>query len=126
MVVSLTAGVMALGLRLGEIERSRVRVLRMIGTMAVGGNAFADDLNAFNKIMNRGHRLARWFSDRFGSTQCRALTQCDFATTAGVARYIGGDGVGRCMTVARHVADEVRRTVTGIARETHRDSALAE
>jgi len=108
---ALTAGVMALGLRLGEIERSRLRVLRMIGRMAVGGEAFADDLNAFNKIMNLGHRLAGWFSNRFGSTQCRALTQCDFATPAGVTRYIEGDGVRRCMTIAREVADEVRQTI---------------
>jgi putative redox-active protein with C_GCAxxG_C_C motif len=111
---ALTAGVMALGLRLGEVERSRLRVLRMIGTMAVGGDAFTDDLNAFNKSMNRGHQLARWFSDRFGGTQCRALTQSDFATPADVERYIEGDGVGRCMTIARCVADEVRRTVRSV------------
>lgn len=110
---ALTAGVMALGLRLGEIERSRLRVFRMIVTMAVNGDAFADDLNAFNKSMNRGHRLARWFSDTFGSTQCRTLTRCNFATATGAARYIGGDGIGRCLTIARGVADEVRRTIDG-------------
>jgi hypothetical protein len=33
---ALTAGVMALGLALGEIEDSRRRVLRMLTTMAVG------------------------------------------------------------------------------------------
>ncbi len=41
---ALTAGVMVLGLMLGEIENSHLRVLRMIGTMAVRGDAFADDL----------------------------------------------------------------------------------
>ena len=51
---------MALGVVRGEIERSRLRVLRMIGTMAAGGNAFADDLNKF-------------FADEPGSeiVQCR-------------------------------------------------------
>jgi hypothetical protein len=51
---ALTAGVMALGMALGEVERSRLRVLRMIGTMAAGGDAFADDLNKFNRTMNLG------------------------------------------------------------------------
>jgi len=104
---ALTAGVMALGLALGEIEDSRLRVLRMIGTMAVGGDAFRDDLNAFNRTMNLGHRLARWFAGRYGSLQCRAITGCDFATAAGVERYVAGGGVERCAALAREVAEEV-------------------
>ena len=43
---ALTAGVMLIGLEFAEIEDSPLRVLRMIGTMAVRGDAFADDLNA--------------------------------------------------------------------------------
>jgi hypothetical protein len=39
---ALTAGVVALGAVLGTLERSRLRVLRMIGLMAVSGDAFAD------------------------------------------------------------------------------------
>lgn len=101
---ALTAGVMVLGLRLGEIERSRVRVLRMIGTMAVGGNAFADDLNAFNISMNRGHRLAQWFSNTFGSTLCRDITQCDFAKAEDVERYIESGCVRGCRSIAETVA----------------------
>ena len=89
---ALTAGVMALGLALGEIENSRLRVLRMIGTMAVGGQAFADERNQFNKIMNLGHRLAQWFAAEFGSTQCRALTRCDFSAPLDVERYIESGG----------------------------------
>jgi hypothetical protein len=41
--------VMALAAALGEIERRRLRVLRMIGTMAASGDAFADHLNKFNR-----------------------------------------------------------------------------
>lgn len=110
--IALTTGVMALGLAQGQIERSRLRVLRMIGTMATGGNAFAEHLNAFNATMNRGHRLARWFSDRFGTTQCRALTGADFSTPADVEDYIARDGVARCQSMAEDVGHEVRGMLT--------------
>jgi hypothetical protein len=105
---ALTAGVMALGLALGEIENSRLRVLRMIGTMALGGEAFADERNKFNKIMNLGHRLSQWFAAEFGSTQCREITQCDFSTPLGVGSYIESDGTARCSAMARTVAQRVR------------------
>jgi hypothetical protein len=104
---ALTAGVMALGLAVGQIEGSRIRVLRMIATMAVGGDAFADDVNAFNRVMNLGHELAQWFDEEFGSTQCRALTGCDFATTDGVSDYIARDGVSACAAMARQVSSRV-------------------
>jgi hypothetical protein len=104
---ALTAGVMALGLALGEIENSRLRVLRMIGTMAVGGQAFADERNEFNRIMNLGHLLSEWFAAEFGSTQCRAITQCDFSTPLGVERYLESGGTARCDAMARSVAQRV-------------------
>jgi C_GCAxxG_C_C family probable redox protein len=104
---ALTAGVMALGLALGEIEDSRPRVARMIATMALGGNAIADDVNKFNHVVNLGHELAGWFEAQFGSTQCRALTGCDFATAEGVHAYIGHDGTARCARIARLVAERV-------------------
>lgn len=50
---------MALGLAPSEIEISRLRVLRMIPTKAVGGDAFADQINVISKSMNRGHRLSQ-------------------------------------------------------------------
>ena len=104
---ALTAGVMGLGLALGEIEDSRPRVARMIATMAVGGNAMADDLNKFNRLVNLGHDLACWFEAQFGSTQCRSLTGCDFATAAGVRGYIEHDGTAECARIARLVAGRV-------------------
>lgn len=107
-----TAGVMAVGVALGEIEDSRLRVLRMIGTMAIGGDAFADDLNAFNRVMNLGHRLSQWFRAECGSTQCRAMTQCEFSTIAGVRRYMEGDGVTRCAAIAQKVALKVQEVIT--------------
>jgi hypothetical protein len=109
---ALTAGVMALGVALGDVENSRLRVLRMIGTMAIGGDAFADKLNAFNRIMNLGRELAQWFAGQFGSTQCRAITQCDFFTTQGVRRYIESGGTARCSAIAQSVAHRVQGMVT--------------
>lgn len=112
---ALTAGVMALGLAVGEAEDSRLRVLRMIATMAVGGNAFADDMNAFNRVMNLGQELARWFEAEFGSTQCRTLTGCDFATAEGVHAYIENDGTSGCSRIARLVAARVGQVVADVA-----------
>jgi C_GCAxxG_C_C family probable redox protein len=101
---ALAAGVMALGLMFGQIENSHLRVLHMIGLMAVRGDAFADDVNAFNKTMNLGNRLAQGFTAEFGSTQCRAITQCDFATPDSVQRYIDDGGAARCSALAQSVA----------------------
>jgi Putative redox-active protein (C_GCAxxG_C_C) len=104
---ALTAGVMALGLALGEIEDSRRRVVRMIATMALGGDAIADDVNKFNRVVNLGHDLAGWFQEQFGSTQCRALTGCDFASAEGVHAYIEHDGTSQCARMARLVAERI-------------------
>ncbi len=108
---ALTAGVMLIGLELGEIEDSLPRVLRLIGTMAVRGDAFAEDLNAFNRAMNRGNDLAKWFKASFGDTQCRAVTHCDFATMLGVRQYVESDWVSRCDAIAHGVALQVRGLV---------------
>jgi len=120
---AVTAGVMALGLALGEIEDSHIRVARMIATMAVGGNAFADELNAFNRVMNRGHELSEWFEAEFGSTQCRALTGCDFASTADVDEYLDRDGTADCARRARRVVERVSAMVERASTASHRDDA---
>ncbi len=79
-----TAGVMAIGLRTGEIEDSPLRVIRLLAIMTVGGNAFDEKINKFNRSMNRGFKLSRWFAKEFGSTQCQAITNCDFSDLTGV------------------------------------------
>ncbi len=121
-----TAGVMAIGLRDGEIENSRLRVIRLLAIMTVGGDAFDDRLNKFNASMNRGNRLAKWFASEFGSTQCRKITGCDFSDSAGVSRYIDGEQVTNCRAIARKVAEQVElmlparpaRSTMGSARST--------
>ena len=102
------AGVMAMGLKDGEIEDSPLRVIRLLAIMTVGGDAFDDRLNKFNPSMNRGFRLSRWFAGEFGSTQCRKITGCDFADPSGVSRYIDGDQLSRCRTIGCRVAEQVQ------------------
>jgi C_GCAxxG_C_C family probable redox protein len=106
------AGVMAIGLKDGVIENSRLRVIRLLAIMSVGGDAFDDGLNKFNPSMNRGFRLSRWFASEFGSTQCRKVTGCDFADPSGVSRYIDEDQVSRCRTIGCKVAEQVQALVS--------------
>ncbi len=103
-----TAGVMALGLVDGEIENNPLRVLRMLVIATAGGNWTADSINKFNPRMNRGNRLAEWFVREFGSTQCRAITECDFSSRSGVRQYVDGDCVAGCKMIAGRVASRVR------------------
>ena len=108
---ALTAGIMAVGLRSGEIENSSLKVVRMLTRMTFGGNAFDESINKFNRTMNAGYRMSRWFSQEFGSTQCRAITECDFATSTGVTKYIEGECVTRCRKTADMVAKRVQGTL---------------
>jgi hypothetical protein len=103
-----TAGVMAVGLKFGEIENSPLRVIRMIAMMAFGGNAFSDSINKFNKPMNTGYRISKWFRKEFGSTQCQEITQCDFSSPEGVGKYIESGCVTRCRVIAEKVAEQVQ------------------
>jgi C_GCAxxG_C_C family probable redox protein len=112
---ALTAGVIALGSRMGAIEDSRARVLRMIALMIAGGDALADEVNAFNPVVNRGRELARWFAERFGGTQCRDLTGCDFSSMTGVTRYIEERRVERCRAIAAAVAERIATVTPGSA-----------
>ncbi|HSB66515.1 MAG TPA: C-GCAxxG-C-C family protein [Anaerolineales bacterium] len=102
-----TAGVMAIGLRIGEIEDSPLRVIRLLAIMTVDGNAFDDKLNKFNHSMNLGYKLSKWFTREFGSTQCQAITQCDFADPAGVDNFIGSGGINHCKQITEKVADKI-------------------
>jgi hypothetical protein len=108
------AGVMAVGLRTGEIENNPPRVIRMLFRMTFGGNAFDENINKFNRPMNAGYRMSKWFKQEFGSTQCGAITGCDFSTQAGVSRYIESDCVTRCREIARKVAEKVEETLTDL------------
>ena len=99
-----TAGLMAVGLKLGEIEDSYLRVFRMLATMIAGGNALADHMNKFNRLMNTGNRMSKWFKREFGSTLCREVTQCNFSSLENVHRYIEKGSVTTCKSIAEKVA----------------------
>jgi hypothetical protein len=103
-----TAGVMAVGLKAGEIENSIPRVVWLLTLMTVGGNAFDEKINKFNRSMNRGYRMSKWFRNEFGSTQCQAVTGCDFSDPVGVSSYIDGQQVAKCRTIASRVAEQVQ------------------
>jgi len=104
-----TAGVMAIILREGEIENSPLRVIRLLAIMTVGGYAFDDKINKFNRSMNRGYKLSKWFAKEFGSTQCQAITQCDFSDPASVDNYIEGNCMTRCKHISEQVAGRVQQ-----------------
>ena len=106
-----TAGLMAVGLKLGEIEDSFPRVVRMLATMVAGGNALADNMNKFNRLLNIGHRMSKWFTKEFGSTLCREVTQCDFSSLGDVHRYIENGSLATCKIIAEKVAEQAERII---------------
>jgi hypothetical protein len=106
-----TAGLMAVGLKLGEIEESYLRVTRMLATMIVGGNALADHMNKFNRLLNIGHRMSKWFKKEFGSTICSEITQCDFSSLEDVHRYIEVGSLSTCRIIAEKVARQAERII---------------
>jgi hypothetical protein len=106
-----TAGLMAVGLKLGEIEDSYLRVIRMLATMIAGGNALADNMNKFNRLLNLGHRMSKWFKKEFGSTLCREVTQCDFSSLGDVHRYIENGSLTTCKIITEKVARQAEMII---------------
>jgi hypothetical protein len=106
-----TAGLTAVGLKLGEIEDSYLRVFRMLATMIAGGNALADHMNKFNRLLNISYRMSKWFKKEFGSTLCREVTQCDFSSLRDVHRYIEKGSVTTCNIIAEKVARQAERII---------------
>ena len=107
-----TAGVMAIGLKAGEIENSYLRVIRLLAIMTAGGNAFDERINKFNRSMNRGYTLSTWFVKEFGSTHCQAITQCDFSSPAGVRNYVESDCITKCRKITEKVAGRVQQMLS--------------
>jgi hypothetical protein len=102
---------MVVGLKLGEIKDSYFRVIRMLTIMMIGGNAFADHLNKFNRLMNIGHRMSKWFREEFGSTLCCEVTQCEFSSLGNVQCYIEKGSVTTCKIIAEKVAKQAERII---------------
>jgi hypothetical protein len=103
-----TAGVIAMGLRAGEIENSRPRVIRLLAITTVDGNAFDDRVNKFNPSMKPWVPVGEWFAGEFGSTQCQAITGCTFGDAKGVSDDVDGDRVTTCRAIGCRVAEKVQ------------------
>lgn len=106
-----TSGLMTIGIKIGEIEDSFPRVVRMLATMITGGNALADHMNKFNRLLNIGNVMSKWFRKEFGSTLCHEITQCDFSSIEDVRRYIGNDSVTTCKIIAEKVARQAEKII---------------
>ena len=77
--------------------------------MTAGGYAFEEGINKFNRSVNRGDQLSKWFVKEYGSTQCQAITQCDFSNPEGVRKYMEDDRITRCKEIAEKVAEKVQQ-----------------
>lgn len=102
------AGVMAIGLKTGQIENNYVRVLRML----IKGVDIADEnANKFHRTINAGQRLSEWFVSESGRTQCRAITGCNFSYSTGVEEFIACGCVAACKQFARRVAEKAQTII---------------
>jgi hypothetical protein len=106
-----SAGLMAVGLKLGEIEGSYLRVMRMLAIMTAGGNALADHLNKFNRLVNVGHGMAMWFKGEFGSTLCCDVVQSDFSSKSDGQRFIEKGSIATCKVIAEKTARQAERII---------------
>ncbi|MBN1574811.1 MAG: C_GCAxxG_C_C family protein [Deltaproteobacteria bacterium] len=105
---ALTAGVLALGSKIGEIEDSYIRVMSMMFKMMTGGDAMGDDVNKFNKAINVGNKLALWFKDRYGSTRCGDIVKTDFSNIDSVNKYLSSNRIESCREITLAVAERVQ------------------
>jgi len=108
---ALTGGVLAIGLRFGDIEDSYGRVLRWMLQLFMDGDIKREDLNKFNRSVNISQELATWFEGEFGNTKCYDLTKADFGTREGVDRYLSENKLDYCRGVVENTAKKVREII---------------
>jgi len=108
---ALTAGVLSIGLRFGEIEDSYRRVMRWTLQLFIYGDIKREDLNKFNRAINISQELVMWFKEEFGNTQCHDLTKTDFNTGEGVDRYISEQKLDDCRVVVKKTAERVHEII---------------
>jgi C_GCAxxG_C_C family probable redox protein len=113
---ALTAGVMAIGLGLGQIEDRPHKVIQMIALLVSGGDAMRDDVNRFNPCINASHKLVSWFEETFGSCQCRGLIESSASDPQPWKTYLSQDRVDQCRVIACRTAEKVREILGGSSR----------
>lgn len=105
---ALTAGVLAIGMRYGEIESSYLRVPRLLFRIAAGLEFMREEYNAFNASMNIGNRLGLWFKDEFGATECKDILGKNLSTPEGIDKYFSNNTVEHCRGICAGVTKKVR------------------
>ncbi len=109
---ALAAGAMAISAKLGGVEDSRTRVLRMMATMMFSvKRAMRDERNAANRAIRIASSLAEWFQKEYGATTCAELTRTDFDSPSSVEKFCQ-EGLPLCVERARRVAVEAERLIT--------------
>lgn len=108
---ALTAGVLSIGLKFGDIEDSYGRVLMWMLQLFIDGDIKREDLNKFNVAINISQELATWFEGEFGNTKCYDLTKIDFNTRKGVDRYLSENKLDYCRGVVEKTANKVREII---------------
>jgi hypothetical protein len=79
--------------------------------MIAGGNALSEDINKFNRLINIGNKMSKWFRNEFGSNLCREITRCDFSSLKDVQKYIENGSVSSCKIIAEKVGKQAENII---------------
>lgn len=101
-----TAGVMALGAAVGGIENSYLRVLNMMQKMMRNQDASDNSINEFNRSINAGSQLGKWFKNEFGHLDCHSLCGCCFSDNRQVQAFIADGQIKKCRQIADGVVQK--------------------
>lgn len=109
---ALAAGVIALSSVTSEIENSYARVSRMNRMLRKSDpHALDEEINDFNRAINKSDELGSWFRNEFGSVTCRDIWGYDFSSYSDVQNFING----HCMEIcSNNIAASVARQVSSM------------
>jgi len=115
---ALVGGILAVGLRFGEIEESFGRVLKGMIQLFRDGDIKREEANKFNRTINLAQELAIWFEKKFGYTKCYDLIKVDFKTSEGVDQYLSENKMNYCIKIAEKTAEKIREIIKKIPPKT--------
>jgi hypothetical protein len=106
---ALAAGVMAISSATAKVENSYSRVARMNRLLRHESNeAMDEEINNFNRSINYGEELGRWFRNEFGSTKCYDIWRLNFSDKKDVNSFISGKCTLQCTYIAKKVTQKVK------------------
>ena len=109
---ALTAGVLALSSLTAKIENSYSRVARMNRLLKEGSNVAMDEnINNFNRSINLGDELGRWFSGEFGHTSCFDIWGYDFSRPNDSENFVSHQCLKQCEYITKKVAEKVNNMI---------------